>query len=347
LAAVVGLLAFKSRSKSADETTSRTAAVARGPRVSISTVALSPATRRLVLLGEARPFASVTLYAKVSGYLRDVRVDRGDRVVAGQVIATIESPETDRAYAGAKIDYDNKAQLARRIAQLRAKNFVSAQEAEQAEADAAGARERLGALEEQRAYQELKAPFDGTVTARYADPGALLQSAASSQTSALPVVTVSETRRLRVFIYLDQADAGAVRAGTRAEISLDERPAFHVSTTVARVSGELDGKTRKMLAEIDLADRSGSIIAGGFVRVLLEVPQQALPQAPAEALVVRKAGTLVGVVGDDGIVRLRPVRVESNDGKFVTFASGVHVGDRLALNLGAGTADSARVQGTR
>ena len=344
-AGTVAALAIRQRDAFAKEARVRTTDVAGGPRVALATVTLSTSHRTLNLLGEARPFASVTLYAKVSGYLREIRVDRGDQVHAGQLIATIEAPETDRAYAAAKAEYDNKAQLAQRIAQLRARNFVSAQEAEQATADAAVARERLGALDEQRAYEQLKAPFDGTVTARFADPGALVQSAATSQTSALPLVTISQTHHLRVLVYLDQADAGSVRAGTPAVISLDDRPDWKVNARISRVSGELDAKTRKMLAEIDLEDRDHAIIAGGFVRVSLDVSQPALPQAPTEALVVRKNGTFVGVVGADGIARLRAVRVASNDGKLVTFATGVKPGKRLALNLGAGTGDSVRVHG--
>ncbi len=346
-ALIVATLAFRRQTGSTTDATARAADVARGPRVKLVTVDQSPATRHLALLGEARPFASVTLYAKVSGYLRDIRVDRGDHVAAGALLATIESPETDRALAGAKVDYDNKVQIAHRIAQLRAKNFVSLQEADQAEAEASIARERLGGLQEQRAYQQLRAPFAGTITARFADAGALVQSAATSQTSALPVVTVSQTNHLRVLVYLDQSDAIDVRAGTPAIISLDERPDLQRRTRVARVSGELDAKTRKMMAELDLANLDGAIVPGGFVRVQLDVPQRTLPQAPSEALVVRKTGTFVGVAGTDGIVRLRAVRVATNDGQHVTFASGVNVGERLALNLGAGTGDSLRVVGVR
>jgi RND family efflux transporter MFP subunit len=347
LSGVVALFAFRRNSSVANDATERTVAVGKGATVKIATVDSSPSARHLVLLGEARPYESVTLYAKVSGYLRDVRVDKGSHVGAGDVIATIESPETDRAYAGAKAEYDNKMQIAKRVTQLRAKNFVSAQEAEQAEADAAIAGERLGALQEQRAYETLKAPFAGTVTARFADPGALMQSAATSQTSALPVATVSQTNRLRVMVYLDQGDASAVRAGTRATISLDERPAFHLTAKVARVSGELDAKSRKMLAEIDVPNQDGAIVPGGFVRVTLDLAQPSLPQAPTEALIVRKSGTFVAVVGTNGYARLRPVQVAANDGRTVTFLSGVRTGEKVALSLGAGSGDSVQVQGAR
>src|SRR5438105_4570807 len=96
------------------------------------------------------------------------------------------------------------------------------------------------ALATMKAYEVLRAPFAGTVTARYADPGALLQNAANSQTSALPLVTISEIDRLRVYAYPDQHDATFVHAGDPAEITLSERPGIRLGARVTRLSGELD-----------------------------------------------------------------------------------------------------------
>src|SRR6185312_11402965 len=135
---------------------------------------------------------------KVAGYIKTVAVDVGDRVKANDVVATIESPETDRALDAAQADYDNKQLTSSRIAQLLQRKLVSPQEADQARTEAAVAKERLEGLHEQQGYETLRAPFAGRVTARFADPGALAQNAASSQTSALPVVTVSQTDALRV-----------------------------------------------------------------------------------------------------------------------------------------------------
>jgi len=294
-------------------------------------------------MGEARPFASVTLYAKVAGYLKTVRVDVGDRVREGDVIATIESPETDRALAGAKADYDNKQVLAGRIAQLLAKKMVSPQEADQSRTDAAIANERLEGLREQQSYEMLRAPFSGRVTARFADPGALVQSAATSQTSALPVVTVSQTDSLRVFVYLDQSDASLVRIGTPATITLAERPDVKISARVARVSGELDLKSRKMLAELDVANTQVGIVPGSFVEVHLEFPAPSQPQTPIDALVVRGGKTFIATVDSASRVHLVPVAVGLNDGRLVTFTSGATVGQRVALNLGSAVADGDHI----
>ncbi len=199
-------------------------------------------------------------------------------------------------------------------------------------------------LREEQGYETLRAPFAGTVTARYADPGALVQSAATSQTSALPVVTVSQIGRLRVLAYLDQEDAALVHPGTPATVTLTERPDVHIAAPVARMSGELDPKTRKMLAEVDVDDRDGVIVPGSFVQVQIDVSAPALPQAPAEALVVRGGKTFVAVVDESNRVHFAPVTVASNDGKSVMFSNGVAPGQKLALSIGSAVAEGAPVQ---
>lgn len=343
-AAAVALLGWRRSTSAKVETEQRGTEIAQGTVVKTTIVVRSPAARQLALLGEARPFAEVTLYAKVSGYLKDVRVDRGDRVHRGELLATIESPETDRAVSAARAEYEQRRVTAERVARLLARQFVSSQESDQAGADAAVARERLASLVEQQAYEALRAPLDGTVTARYADPGALMQNAATSQTNALPVLTVSQTDRLRVFLYLDQADAAEVHPGTRATITTQDRPDDKVPASVSRLSGALDAKTRKMVAELDVDDHDGRIVPGSFVQVVLDVPVAARPEAPAEALVVRGTSTYVGLIDATAHVHLVPVAVASNDGKTVTFASGVAAGQRIALSLGGTIADGALVR---
>jgi RND family efflux transporter MFP subunit len=340
----VGVIGWRRASSASTDTSQRLTDMAHGTVVKTTVVSTSSPARRLTLLGEARPFAEVTLYAKVSGYLKTIRVDRGDRVHKGDVLATIESPETDRALSGARLEYEQRRVTADRVAHLLAKAFVSPQESDQAQADAAVARERAAGFEEMKAYETLRAPLDGTVTARYADPGALMQSAATSQSSALPVLTVSQTDRLRVFVYLDQEVAADVHPGTRATITSPDHPSVKISAAVTRLSGTLDAKTRKMVAELDVDDRDGKVVPGSFIQVALEIPMPALPEAPAEALLVRGSSTYVGIIDATAHVHLTPVTVANNDGKLVTFASGVTAGQRVALSLGGTVADGARIQ---
>lgn len=340
----VALIGWRRSASASTERTQRTAEVGQGVTVKTTIVARSPSSNKLVLLGEARPYAEVTLYAKVSGYLKSVRVDRGDRVTRGEVLATIVSPETDRALSAARAEYEQRRVTAERVDRLYAKQFVSPQEDDQARADAAVARERVASLAEQQDYESLRAPLDGVVTARFADPGALLQGATSSQTSALPMLTVSQIDRLRVFVYLDQREAAGVRVGTSAMITSQDQPNLSVPASIARLSGTLDAKTRKMLAELDVDNRNGAIVPGSFLTVSLNVPVPSQPQAPAEALVVRGTTTYVGVVDAQQRIHLVPVTVASNDGKIVTFASGVEPGTRIALSLGGSVQDGAQAR---
>ena len=164
-----------------------TARRALGPQVSNRVVDDEPpASRDIRLLGDARPYSTATLFAKVSGYLKTVTVDKGDLVQAGQVLAEIEFRRDRRQYASAALaDLENKQQARRSATRdLLTRGNVSLQAAEQARDTAMRmAEEAVRNLATMRSYEIIRAPFDGTVTARFADPGALLQSATTQPVS--------------------------------------------------------------------------------------------------------------------------------------------------------------------
>jgi len=343
LLVVAGLLARKAGLVSA-EGRARAADVAAGPHVRVVRVMAPDGGRRLSLLGEARPFAAVTLYAKVSGYLRRVLVDKGDAVSANQVLAVLESPELDQQYEAALADARNRRVNAQRFRALAAENASSTQEAERYETDAAVGDANLKALETLKAYEIIRAPFAGRVTARYADPGALLQNATNAQTGALPVLTVAQTGRLRVYAYVDQHDAPLIAVGTPAVITLPDRPEVQLAARVTRVSGQLDSRTRTLLAEVDVPNQGEDILPGSFVTVALQAKSRGYPEVPAGALVVRGDTTLVAVVDSADRVSFRRVTVGRDDGERVAIASGLAPGERVALNLGDSVSDGAKVQ---
>jgi membrane fusion protein, multidrug efflux system len=340
---VIGLSAFK-RTSVAHERSERVAAVAKGPVVRVTAVERSPGARTISLTGETRPFLSVALYAKVSGYLQDVRVDKGDHVTRGEILAIVESPETDQEVESAIADAKNKRAIADRDAQLIAQKLIAPEEAEDAETDAqmaSATAERLKALKE---YELIRAPFDGTVTARYADPGALMQNATGSQTSALPVLEVGTTDSLRIFVYVAQRDAADIRRGTPVVITDPSRPTVHVSGAVTRYTGELDPSTRTLLAEIDLSNRKGTIVPGSFVEVSLAITGPRYLEIPAEALIIRGTKNYVAVVGEDNRVTFREVHILDTDGVTVRLIDGVQEGERVALNLGDSVPEGQHVQ---
>ncbi len=340
----VGLLAFTRSSATRVEAREREATLALGPHVRVAKTGHSEPERDVTVQAEAQPYASVTLYAKIAGYLRNIKVDKGDRVTKGQVLAIIESPELDQQYLAAQADAINKRINAKRAKALVGPGVVSAQDYDTAVASADVADATQAAAADERGYETLRAPFDGTVTARYADPGALMQSAASAQTSALPVVTVAQVDRLRIYAYLDQRDATFIREGQQADVALSERPGTAFKGTVTRLSHALDAKTRTMLVEVDLDNKEGLIVAGSFVQVTLKIPVPSLVQVPVAALVLRGISPFVAVVGDDNRVTFAPVKLAGDDGKMARVLEGLKGDERVALNLGEDVPEGGLVQ---
>jgi len=341
---VVGALLVRKASLVGAEARAREAELAAGPRVRVARVLSPDGSQTLTLLGEARAYASVTLYAKVSGYLRQVLVDKGDVVRANQVLAVIESPELDQQYEAALADARNKRVNAGRFRALAVENASSAQEAERYETDAAVAEANVKALETLKSYELIRAPFAGRVTARFADPGALLQSATNAQTGALPVLTVAQTGRLRVYAYVDQADAPLVGVGAPAEITIPDQPGVKLVARVTRVTGQLDPRTRTLLAEVDLANQTEAILPGSFVNVALQVRGHGYPEVPVGSLILRGDTTLVAVLDSADRVSFRRVLVARDDGERAAIATGLTPGERVAVNLGDVVSEGAKVQ---
>lgn len=326
-----------------EEAIARAAQLEQGPSVVVATSSRGPAIRRITLVGEALPYKAATLYAKVGGYLSRIAVDKGDRVRARQFIAEIQSPELEDQYRAAVATLENRQRLEERVKDLAAKGFYSAQALEDAQTNTRVSRDQVSELRAMLAYRTLSAPFSGVVTARYADPGALVTNATSNQSSALPVVTVSDTSRLRVTIYAEQGVAPAVKPGTEVEIEDPADPLRRAKAKVTRTAGALDPKTRTLLTEVEFDNRKGEFIAGSFVNVSLLLPIRSYVEVPVAALVMRDKRSYVAAIGDDTRIRLTPIETAGTDGKFIQIASGLGEGVRVALNLPNNVPDGAKV----
>jgi RND family efflux transporter MFP subunit len=318
--------------------------LARGPRVEVTTAVPGPSEREIRLFSDVRPYQEVTLYGKVSGYLKTLAVDKGTMVKKGQFLAEIASPETDAQFASANADLANKKALAARAAALYKIGGASREESDQAETNYQVAQALVNQLETLRSYERLIAPFDGRVTARYADPGALVQNATSSQTSALPVVTISDATRLRVDAYVQQQDAPFVQIGDEAEIVDAANPARRVTAKVSRTSGALDPKTRTLLVEIDVPNAKDFFVGGSFAYVTLHLHVSAEPQVPVNALVLRDNKQYVAVPDDNNIVHFREVDIASTEGGTVRIGNGIQSGEKVVVNVPDEISDGSRIQ---
>lgn len=315
-----------------------------GARVQVVPVIQGPSERAITLLADVRPFASATLYGKVSGYLRAVKVDKGDVVKAGQVVAEIDAAETDQQYHAAVADLENKKRVAARSRELLSRGNVSVQNAENADTSERMAQALVRQLETMRSYELLRAPFAGVVVARYADPGALIQNAASSQTNSLPVVTIADLTKLRVSAYVPQQDVPFVRVGSPAEVYDATNPQRRLKATISRTSGSLDPLTRTLLVEVDVDNADSFLVPGSFAYMTLQAPVESYARIPVNALITRGRDRFAAVVGDDSKIAFRPITVASSDGNTVDVSDGLKVGERVAINIADEVTDGSRVQ---
>lgn len=315
-----------------------------GPRVEVATAKKGPTSREIKLLGDAKPFTTTTLFAKVSGYIKAIHVDKGDKVRAGQVLVEIESAELESQYLAAVADREYKQKLVVRQRELLSRGSVAIQSADLAEVNLRQAEELVKNFAALRTYQQLRAPYDGTITARFADPGALMQAATTNQTSSLPVLTISDNSRLRIGAYVEQRDVAAVQIGGPAEIIDASNPDRKMSAKISRTAGTLDPRTRTLFIEIDVDNKNDFLLPGSFAYVSISVPLPGYTQIPASALLQRDGKQLVAFAAQTGELKFRPVKVASTDGSNLNIAEGIAVGERVAIHVPAGVADGDKVR---
>ncbi|WP_394838193.1 efflux RND transporter periplasmic adaptor subunit [Pendulispora rubella] len=342
--AVLGVITFtvRKRSAEANERDARQAEVAQGVLVQAAPVAKTQAGRSITLTGEVYPMRRATLYAKVSGYVREVRTDKGQKVRAGDVLGVLQSPETQQDLLRAQADLNNRKLVEQRYQSMVKQGLVTQQALEQAQADRGIAQAEQQRVEVLQGYQVIRAPFDGVVTARYADPGSLLQAATASQ-AALPLVEIADMAKVRVRVFLAQNEALFVHENDPVSLWTDQFPDRKISATVTRFARDLDPKTRTMLTEIEVDNKEGALFPGVFVRVKLDLATPPAVTMPADSLVFRGGKSFAFVVRDNKAA-LVPVSAGDTDGINVYLREGLNPGDQVILHPGDDVIEGARVR---
>jgi membrane fusion protein (multidrug efflux system) len=321
----------------------RGAIAERGPRIEVVTTQDGPSQRAIKLLGDVRSSATTTLFGKVSGYISRISVDKGDRVEAGQAVAEVASRELDQQYASAAADLANKRRNLTRVRELYEHGNTTEVAKLQAETDATMAENNVAVLATNKGYQIVQAPFSGRVTQRFVDVGAFITAGATTFTSASPIVTISDDTRVKVFLYIQQVDAPFVQVGDKVEVADADNPTRTKLATLTRINGELDARSRTMLAEVHLDNLDGFLVPGSFAQVKLNVPIKSYPQIPVTALLTRGEANYVAVLDKD-VVRFKPVKIVSTDGATVSIAEGLQTGQKVAINVSDEITDGSRVQ---
>ena len=324
----------------ADEAKERGVVSDRGARLLVAKVSMSPPERVVIATGDVRPYQQTQVYSKVSGYLRDLRVDRGDKVTAGQILGIVESPEAAQQVASAMSNLTLKKQNLDRTGPLAKEGVASKAELDRAQAEMKIAESDLSRFSSLQGYQVIKAPFAGVITARFADLGSLLPAATSSTQAAQPLVELTDMSRLRISSYLGQADAPLVKVGTPVTIRTDD--GVEVLAAVTRTTQSFDAKTRTMLIESEVANDPPKIFPGSFVSTVFTFQAPPAPSVPLEAVFIKGGKTFVAVV-KDGVAHFTPVETGETDGRTVRVFSGVAAGDVVGLYVGDAITDGSRV----
>ncbi len=318
-----------------------------GPHVLVAQVGRTPATRDVKLPATTRGFDETEIYAKVPGYIKSIRVDKGDHVHAGELLALIDSPETDQqvrnalaAYRIAKLT-DDRNQI------LVSQNVISQQTADESHAAMSQAKATLAQSVALQAYERVTAPFDAIVTARDVDPGHLIPEATSSTAVSDAIMSVSRTKPLRVYTYVPQNIALFIRNGDRAAITVNEFPQRKFTGTITRHPEALAPDSRTMLVEIDLPNTDEALWPGmyGTAEFVVSVPEGA-PLVPDDALIFRDGKVFVPVVKDN-VLHLVQVRLGYDNGIAVEIATGVDPDAMVALNVGQSAREGEAVQPVR
>jgi len=314
------------------------------PTVAIVTPTSAVNSAGLELPGRLEAFIRAPIYARVPGYLKTWKHDIGAKVKAGDVLAEIETPDLDQQLMQARADL-NVAQANAKLAQIGAERWqslastdaVAKQDVDQrtftwnanvAQVKSAQANvDRLVAMED---FKRLIAPFDGIVTARETDIGALINVGAAG---GAQLFVVSETSKLRIFVNVPQNYVPSVPSGTQATITVPEHPDKTYSGTVEASAQAVNPSTGTTLMQIIVDNRAGELMPGDYAAIHLQIAGAAhVLSVPSSALIFDAKGLSIATVDANNRVVLKPVSIERDLGAVVELASGLSPNDRVIQN---------------
>jgi RND family efflux transporter MFP subunit len=301
-----------------------------------------PASRTLDLPATIHGYIEAPIYAKVAGYLKTIMVDKGDRVRRGQLLAILETPDLDKQVANAKANYWLQAITDKRDQALVRQQVIAQQVADDQHSAMLQAKATYQQLLAEQGYKVITAQFDGIISARFVDPGALIPQSTASL-GGTPIVSVSSMAPLRVYAYVPQNLALFIRNGDPATISLYEIPGRVFKGPIIRHPEALDTASRTMLVEVDLPNTDLSLYPGMYARLSMTVntPQKG-QMVRDDALVFRSGKIYVPVVRQDRL-HLVEVTLGYDNGQKVVVDGDLRSDDLVALNVGQAAEDGELV----
>jgi membrane fusion protein (multidrug efflux system) len=331
---VGGVLIFNAACRQAEPALSAATPSASAPTVTVARAKRGSISRSIALPATILPHEQAVLYAKVAGYLKTIRVDKGDSVHEGDLLAEIESPElvADLARQKAEVVVADVAYRRASEAQNKAPDLVMPQTVDDAKGKLDVAQATLERTEALLAYTKIRAPFSGVVTKRSVDPGAFIPAATSgsvSQSAAL--LTIMDIRSVRVEIPIPEPEVPLVKVGLPVEVTVDELPDRVFQGSVTRFAYALDEASKTMPAEAEIQNPKSELRPGMYVRVRITMERKAdALLVPAAALVSEKGQDFVFTVSD-GRAKRTAVKGGFRDGASVEILDGLTAEQAVVL----------------
>jgi RND family efflux transporter MFP subunit len=316
------------------------------PSVSVVSPKAGAPQEDIVLPGAIQAFTEAPIYARTSGYLKRRLVELGQRVKADQLLAEIDAPELEQQLNQARSDLAT-AEANARLAQITAdryRDLVKSDSVSQQDADnAAGtldarktavesARHNVQRLEQLQSFTRIYAPFDGVITARNTDVGALIDPGASGG-SARELFHIASTDTLRVFVNVPQVYSRAARPGLETDLTLVEFPGRRFTGRLVRTAEAIDPASRTLLVELEVANPKGELLPGAFAQVHLKLPSPANTLVvPVNTLMFRSDGLRVAVVRAGNRVAMVPITLGRDFGTEAEVVSGLNGDERVVAS---------------
>ena len=342
IAVGLGFWGVSTRAKALSVVTTETRDIA-VPTVAVVKPEHGAPQQDIVLPGTMQAFTDAAIYARTNGYLRKWYVDIGTRVTSGQVLADIDTPEVDQQLEQARADLATSEANAR-LAQSTAERYrdliktdsVSKQDLDNANGSleakmtaVTSSRANVRRLEQLHGFGKITAPFDGVITARNTDVGALIDSGSNAK----ELFHVAAVHRLRVFVNVPEIYSRAARPGMKADLELTEFPGRAFSGTLARTAQSIDVASRTLLTEIDVENPKGELLPGSYAEVHLKLPTEAATfKLPVNAVIFRTEGVRVALVGSNGAVSLQPITIGRDYGNSLEVVAGLTGDEQVIVN---------------
>ncbi|MES2580867.1 MAG: efflux RND transporter periplasmic adaptor subunit [Pseudomonadota bacterium] len=314
------------------------------PTVSVALPTGAGEGASLDLPGRFEAYARAPIYARVSGYLKSWKADIGTQVKAGQLLAEIETPDLDQELLQARADLASAQAnvglaetTAKRWQEMLATESISKQEVDEKAGDYTSKKAMVKAAEANvnrilalKNYTRIVAPFNGSVTARNTDIGALINAGSGTE---LPLFEISDTRQLRLYVNVPQNYVGSIKQGTKAKITVPEHQDKIYTATVKSSSGSINAASGTTLVQLAVDNAAGELLPGGYANVSLDLPgNKTALSVTASALIFDQAGLRVATVDADNKVTLKTIVIARDLGKTIELHSGVDATDRVIEN---------------